>query len=448
MPAFAKEQSKRPVYNGRPQENSGLPIGLFHPVFNDFHAAMRSTEALYAGEKTYSAVRGLFQACADLYDSEEKRVKAVNPFISELLEISFASNKEAGVNSDGVVTEHCGTSMAYVAIQEVKNEIGTASADPYNQGSLAYRKYWAAESKLGWSLQTPSSLTREPCAANKKLREACYCPTIMLAIAGPWMCVFGGVYLQKATVQPLTDYIWLGGNNFNDDRLIFASRLFAALKCAIKSLQEYYRGLSSNFPHWIPITVTPNPFPCITHFGSTNFTYSSRLANAYREKLIYRANLEGDQRSVVVKFVSRYNAQAHRILAEHHLAPKLHYAGTEEDEIQLYGGRYMVVMDYFDGEPVTKAFSEQYLAKVNTAIRILHSHNLVFGDLRRPNILIKGETVMLVDFDWCGEAGVARYPKSLNPDPEICWHESVGPDCIMMKEHDIHMLGQLLYDID
>ncbi|KAI0244944.1 hypothetical protein BJV78DRAFT_1098897, partial [Lactifluus subvellereus] len=50
------------------------------------------------------------------------------------------------------------------------------------------------------------------------------------------------------------------------------------------------------------------------------------------------------------------------------------------------------------------------LERVKQAIRLLHSRKLVFGDLRLPNILVKDESVMFVDFDWCGKAGEARYP--------------------------------------
>ena len=50
---------------------------------------------------------------------------------------------EDGVKSDRVMPQPCGLSTAYLLIQEIKNEIGEGHADPYNQGSLAYRKYWA-----------------------------------------------------------------------------------------------------------------------------------------------------------------------------------------------------------------------------------------------------------------------------------------------------------------
>jgi len=75
----------------------------------------------------------------------------------------------------------------------------------------------------------------------KDLINRSCCPSIILAIAGPWMCVLGGdEVVDKAIVQPLTDYIWLGGDPFDSTRQVFAARLFTALKSAIKSLEKYY----------------------------------------------------------------------------------------------------------------------------------------------------------------------------------------------------------------
>ena len=70
----------------------------------------------------------------------------------------------------------------------------------------------------------------------EKLVLHCCCPSIILAIAGPWMCVLGGVFVQKTITQPLTDYVWLGGDPFDSTRQVFAAQLFTALKSAIKIL--------------------------------------------------------------------------------------------------------------------------------------------------------------------------------------------------------------------
>ena len=46
---------------------------------------------------------------------------------------------EKGVISDGVISMSCHESMAYLLIQEVKNEIGMGHSDSYNQASFAYQ---------------------------------------------------------------------------------------------------------------------------------------------------------------------------------------------------------------------------------------------------------------------------------------------------------------------
>jgi hypothetical protein len=53
-------------------------------------------------------------------------------------------------------------------------------------------------------------------------------------------------------------------------------------------------------------------------------------------------------------------------------------------------------------------------------VTVLHEHGLVFGGLRRPNVMIfeRKTTIerrgtirgMLVDSDWAGKVGEARYP--------------------------------------
>jgi hypothetical protein len=53
---------------------------------------------------------------------------------------------------------------------------------------------------------------------------------------------------------------------------------------------------------------------------------------------------------------------------------------------------------------------------LESGLKTLHDQNLVHVYLRRPNILTyKYGCVILIDFEWSGEAGVVRYPALLNP---------------------------------
>ena len=82
------------------------------------------------------------------------------------------------------------------------------------------------------------------------------------------------------------------------------------------------------------------------------------------------------------------------------------------------------------------------------AVKKLHEIGLVFGDLRKPNIMIATNVsppqVKLVDFDWCGKHEEGRYPTSLNDNlNEIKWHPDVERNGVMLQDHDQWMLRKL-----
>ena len=141
-------------------------------------------------------------------------------------------------------------------------------------------------------------------------------------------------------------------------------------------------------------------FPFIKEYPLPNqsaqsFTYEERVGVTCKGrvgvgvgKLVYKAELDQSHRSVIVKFVSRYNAAAQRLLAEQGLAPHIHYASIEDSTAPMYGGYHMVVMDFWDGNNPSE-LSGELMGRVSEAIQLLHSNNFVFRDLRLPNILVK-----------------------------------------------------------
>jgi hypothetical protein len=66
--------------------------------------------------------------------------------LDDLLDRSFGADEAPKVKSDGVILQPCGGFNAVLVVLEIKNEIGMGGSDPYNQASLAYRKYWVKES--------------------------------------------------------------------------------------------------------------------------------------------------------------------------------------------------------------------------------------------------------------------------------------------------------------
>jgi len=60
------------------------------------------------------------------------------------------------------------------------------------------------------------------------------------------MCILGAVFIETVLVQQLTDYVWTGGNPYNDkglDSLEFVARLFKALSVGLQDLKTLYNNL-------------------------------------------------------------------------------------------------------------------------------------------------------------------------------------------------------------
>jgi hypothetical protein len=171
----------------------------------------------------------------------------------------------------------------------------------------------------------------------------------------------------------------------------------------------------------------------------------------YRRSL-FNANYGG--KPVLVKFCETYSETAHRLLAAEGLAPAIHYCS------QIFGGAFMAVMDLVGGRDAYHEFKHRgipstVLEDIQLALKTLHGAGLVFGDVRRPNIMVattrnehgKDEWhAQMVDFDWSGPVGVARYPPALNKD--IRWAHGVGGARLIEKQHDLDMLEKLRLGTD
>ena len=114
--------------------------------------------------------------------------------------------------------------------------------------------------------------------------------------------------------------------------------------------------------------------------------YERRHHDSYRRSL-FLAEYEG--KTVVVKFCERYGEDAHRMLADAGLAPKLHYCP------EVVGGVFMVVIEQVDGRDSYSEFRHGDLPRTvlddikrRRALGKLHDAQLVYGDMRRPNIMV------------------------------------------------------------
>ena len=267
---------------------------------------------------------------------------------------------------------------------------------------------------------------------------------------------------------------------FHTERnLLRLARAFAATRRVIADLQMFYAvlparaGIAQLFPSTSPVPTYTGVVPPLTF--TQQLSRSGEIAvsvedEATRQSGVYLATMTRprstdddmiisssadalvDTSEVVVKFTARCNPEAHRLLATEGLVPMLHAC------VPVCGGLFMVVMDRVPGEMAVETiargelFTYDIYKDIRDAVALLHSNDLVFGDLRIQNIMVvpagsgpdsdARARGMLIDIDWVGTHGVGRYPASL--DNGLADWESSGIQRygIMGKVQDLVMLDK------
>ncbi|CAE6492633.1 unnamed protein product [Rhizoctonia solani] len=430
-----QEKDDTPIYNGRPWKRTGRPIEIFHPVFRIFLRDLHQVGTVSA--RDYRLTEELLRASQDTYSDEGARRNTMVNCLIKLLICNIDVETIKGCTADGVIKirDLDNALQAYCSILEFKNEIGSGHCDPSIQGAESYAKYWFQD------VMTP--ITNLSC-----------CPSFIIAVAGPWMCILGAISLSQIVVQPLTEMLWVADHPQKESRMKYLTQVFLALRGAISHLHEYYRPLLRSIAP--PYAEDPSRFyPDIRAFRGHDgreikFSYTGDIA-----RLAFKAQTD-DHRDVVVKFVERYNPPAHQLLASVGLAPKLLFDGGD---IQ-YGGYRMVVMEFIHGQNLSDLLEEatripQARGKfplirrnIEKALKLLHEANFVFGDLRAPNVIVveheNGDIgVKLIDFDWCSPVGEGHYPANLNDTGTIKWAAGVERAGLMVQKHDTDMLERL-----
>jgi serine/threonine protein kinase len=159
-----------------------------------------------------------------------------------------------------------------------------------------------------------------------------------------------------------------------------------------------------------------------------------------------------DGRACVVKFsTKKYPTDLHRLLADNTYAPELLAYQVFDPWI------HVVVMEYIaDAQYYSHQLHNRLEARLRAAVDLMHGSGWVHGDIRDANVLVKGDNVYLIDFEWAGQPELngevieqgPRYP-SLNP---AIWTSNIrkhfedipiAEGKFIYKEHDRYMLERL-----
>jgi hypothetical protein len=289
------------------------------------------------------------------------------------------------------------------------------------------------------------------------IRNLCNCPSLLLAVGGPWLCVMGGVITKDVIVQRLTSMEWVAYSSTEEDARVLkvASILWAVRQCSTE-LAAFYQGLADPV-YTIPLDDThPRFYPTPTTFQFRGETIAFRYLvpmQSFASCVTYKAEITQVPRDceglslkkgsfVVVKFVSRYGEEAHRLLAKHAFAPALHYCGEVPEWKAAVKAlsppvnpkvpglvsaiSHMVVMDLVEASRTDELDPGERGRQVAKILCLLHLAGYVFGDLRPPNVLLETRTrcIKFIDFNWAGLFD----PRNLEGNSEgvpICIQEGI-----------------------
>ncbi|KAJ6463197.1 hypothetical protein C8R47DRAFT_1180344 [Mycena vitilis] len=437
------QRSDYPIYDGRYNPAHDIstmapPIQLYNPAFARF-IDDATNPALEIPDNVVLATADLMRKASAIYDDESIRRSKIRPALKNAISYGITQLiSDDRTTPDGVImwtmsgTDGSLNEAVALLIEEEKRELGEGGCDASTQASFSMLRYWAQSN-------------------NDAVRGRCCCPTFLIAFAGPWLAVLGAVLTDKCIVQRLTDFIWLGnGAVLNDSGCRRVARVLYSLTRSLGHLREYYVALTStNDPE--PSRFFPSPNSFLSCGIPVHFEYVEALERDAGCVTFLCKTLEDRPRSVVVKFTQAYCPEAHELLAANGMAPELLYCGSVDhsDDGPSYQPLKMIVMEYIDGKTVAQLqdkLPQDFAGQLTEIISVLHNGGYVFGDLRWPNIMVAKKEVKLIDFDWAGKVGQAKYPIHLAHN--ISWPAGVTAMGQIEKAHDLDMLRGLIASTD
>ncbi|KAF8426806.1 hypothetical protein L210DRAFT_3420544 [Boletus edulis BED1] len=401
------------MYCGRPRNRyETVPTILLHPVFGQF---VHDCETVIPGPEDNHFAERLADVASGFFDNEASRVEAIDgefreyhlPFTPTQMSKS-ATSRVMCVNG-----HHC-------SIVQYKNEMAGTSSEAYHQAINYY---------FEWTRQTALAFWTSPL------------PCLLVIILGPYIAFAGAAWNQRPTIQMLSDFVALNFHPLDSLRCERVARHMIALRNAIGTLKGYYEALlepspsspssklSRLFPH-------PSSYISLQDGSRKSFQYTDRFS-----RLLFSGIQDGDP--ICIKFVQSYGLEAHKYLAELGCAPTLR--GFES----IGGGWCFVVMDMLSGYQTLQDYQGSELKPsvveaIHESLRLFHQAGYVHGDIRDTNIMVSepGDHLMIVDLDWGGNAGVARYPARVNFE-EIERPLDARDGSLITKEHDHFMINTI-----
>ena len=253
-------------------------------------------------------------------------------------------------------------------------------------------------------------------------------PIFLVGISGPYIHVCAGLTRSHPQVDDLTGLHELVRLDADPNRFDTVVCLFWALRQALMVLAN---TAVTDVPRW------ELPFPCmdvVREVLGLGADTELRIVQKLKTQ-VYRM-LVGDK-LCVLKFARYYHPQCHEAMATEALAPAiikkaqlLNWHMVLMEDLPEHWSLQQVIQEVGVQHVHGLRTKEELEATVRPLLETVHAHNMVFGDFRPPNIMVrlqhyrmeedadvmyKAVDVQLIDFELSGEVGTARPPVVLNP---------------------------------
>ncbi|KAF8060635.1 hypothetical protein FPV67DRAFT_1631455 [Lyophyllum atratum] len=407
-----------------------IPVTLLHPVFGQFKD---DCEMLMPTREDNALVLKLQEVLSNFYNEAEGRAVAIRDAFKDVgvyLTRTLIDGTE--FSTDGDTLDKSGNHRFNIA--KFKLEVASHGAEPYLQASICY-----LESTREHAEQTLHSVL----------------PCIIILIFGPHIYFAGAAWDgDRPNIQVLSAALSFHMHRSDTTLRTLAARHLGAYRTAYESLKRYY---NTELPNIATSTTSPRrglfPYPTqFTALGGAKHEFDY-LSQVMPDKLLFhgKQRLNGD--GICIKFSRGYSKDAHLSCASTGAAPKL--LGFDI----VPGGWFMVVMEWF-GEDYMSYFDYRHLPlnshpelprplrdEIRRSITRLHATGFVHGDIRDVNLLVakNGEAKFrLVDFDWAGRIGEARYPMNIYSGDDLWRPDSAYDGEPITVEHDVQMMEKML----
>jgi len=271
----------------------------------------------------------------------------------------------------------------------------------------------------------------------------------MCILLGPSITFYGIVFLRQWRIVRLTPTLsCIASASEGRDRKALYAAFFGAsrlLECIDEDAKRIMRTPSlielrdPSFPYISELT-NPSAPEEVCKFEILGLCHPAR-----DDRLLYIAETSNG-RNIVLKFTRRYSIELHLFCAERGRGPNI--LGFK----RLPGDWCVVAMEHLSKSvhpsesPHLGTLYKTWIRDLEELVQSFHNVDLVHGDLREPNIICNGETVMLIDFDWGGRVGDARYPSGRLSAELTDGRTSTNPS--ISKDDDRRVLRNTLKSIE